>query len=224
MVSIPAGSFQMGSTAEQPIHQVTINSFFLGKYPVTQAQWKAVAALSKIKLDLDSDPANFKGDSRPVEQVSWREAIEFCDRLSHKTNRIYRLPSEAEWEYACRACTNTLYHFGEMITNDLANYNGGVGGTTPVGSFGVANSFGLYDMHGNVWEWCLDRWHSNYEGAPNNGSAWLTDKNKVDRSLRGGSCHYSSWYCRSASRNRDHPIKKYHSTGFRVVCSSARNS
>lgn len=145
-----------------------------------------------MNKELDADPSNFKGDKRPVEQVSWYDAVEFCDRLTAHTKRAYSLPSEAEWEYACRAGTRTPFHFGETITTDLANYRGtdneeykwsGSYGPGPkgiyreqiteVGSFGVANAFGLYDMHGNVWEWCLDDWHDNYEGAPTDGSAWL---------------------------------------------------
>jgi formylglycine-generating enzyme required for sulfatase activity len=156
----------------------------MGKFPVTQAQWRAVAALPKINTDLDPDPSYFNGANRPVEQVSWDEAMEFCRRLSKKTGRDYRLPSEAEWEYACRAGTNKPFHFGKRITSDLANYNGNsVYGnapkgkyreeTTPVGSLKVANAFGLYDMHGNVWEWCADGWHENYEGAPNSNNRRL---------------------------------------------------
>jgi formylglycine-generating enzyme required for sulfatase activity len=235
MVAIPAGRFQMGSTeysSEQPVHQVAIAPFFLGKYPVTQAQWQAVAAFPKVKIDLNPDPANFEGDDRPVEQVSWWEAMEFCDRLSRKTNRTYRLPSEAEWEYACRAGTTTPFHFGETITTDLANYNGnytygsGAKGeyrqsTTSVGNFGVANAFGLYDMHGNVWEWCADRWHENYEGAPNDGSAWLTDNQEAQRLLRGGSWDSDPRHCRSAYRAQYAPDDRNYNVGFRVVCVSS---
>ncbi|MGI8502667.1 MAG: SUMF1/EgtB/PvdO family nonheme iron enzyme, partial [Hassallia sp.] len=141
MVEIPAGSFKMGTENEEierlvqkfkndgfrkekPQREVTVQSFLMGKYPVTQAQWRRVAALPKVKVDLKADPSNFEGDNRPVEQVSWYDAVEFCDRLSKHTNKQYRLPSEAEWEYACRAGTTTPFHFGETITTDLANYNG----------------------------------------------------------------------------------------------------
>ena len=130
MVLIPGGSFMMGtpegeegsSEAEKPQHQVSIPAFFMAKYPVTQAQWRVVAALPQINQELDADPSRFKGDDQPVEQVSWRDATEFCARLSQKTGKPYRLPSEAEWEYACRAGTTTPFHFGETITTQLANY------------------------------------------------------------------------------------------------------
>lgn len=132
MVAIPGGKFIMGSpesesergTWESPQHTVTIQPFFMGKFTVTQSQWKAVAALPKVNIDLNPDPFNFKGDNRPVEQVSWDDVIEFCARLSKKTEKTYRLPSEAEWEYACRAGTTTPFYFGETITTDLANYRG----------------------------------------------------------------------------------------------------
>ena len=248
MVMIPSGSFMMGSPEteegsnddERPQHQVTIKAFCLGKYQVTQAQWKAVAAFPQVNKELKLDPSRFKGDGstsltnhRPVEQVSWEDAVEFCDRLSRHTKRQYRLPSEAEWEYACRAGTTTPFHFGETITTDLVNYNGnytyGQGSkgvyrkeTTEVGSFGVANNFGLYDMHGNVWEWCQDSWHSNYKGAPTDGSAWLDNKESSNRKLlRGGSWSYNPADCRSAYRYYYDLVNYNHNIGFRVVCSGA---
>lgn len=172
---------------------------------MTQAQWLAVAGLPKVKIDLKGNPSNFKGDDLPVEQVNWHDAREFCARLSQLTKRNYRLPSEAEWEYACRAGTTTPFYFGDTITADLANYDGNsrYGSapkgtyrkkTTAVGSF-PPNSFGLYDMHGNVWEWCQDVWHGNYNGAPTDGSAWESGGNSQSRLLRGGSWLYYSWYC-----------------------------
>lgn len=206
LVQIPGGSFLMGSpqdeqdffscvNSESPQHIVTIRPFCLGKYPVTQAQWRAVAALPPVNCDLDPDPSTFKGDSLPVEGVTWYDAAEFCDRLTQLTQRSYRLPTEAEWEYACRAGTTTPFHFGEKLSPELANYKTSAvqtykadysysiglgresrGSTTPVGSFGVANAFGLYDMHGNVCEWCLDDGRS-YEGAPTDGSARADDTN-----------------------------------------------
>ncbi|MBD2339846.1 formylglycine-generating enzyme family protein [Calothrix sp. FACHB-156] len=236
MVAIPSGKFIMGSPLEEgkddekPQHEVTVKSFFMGKYPITQAQWKRVAALPKVKRDLKANPSRFKGDNRPVEQVSWYDAVEFCSRLSKYTNREYRLPSEAEWEYACRAGTTTPFHFGETITTQLANYNGNKiyasepkgkesKQTTEVGIF-PANSFGLYDMHGNVWEWCQDSWLGNYTKAPIDGSAWLNE-NDTTAMLRGGSWYNFPRYCRSASRfdlNKEIHGSHYKVVGFRVVC------
>ena len=231
MAAIPGGSFMMGSPEneerrydnESPQHQVTVPSFFMGKYPVTQAQYQAI---------MGTNPSYFKGSNRPVERVIWNYAIAFCEKLSQRTGKNYRLPSEAEWEYACRAGTTTPFHFGETITTDLANYNGNYTygqepkgvyrrETTEVGSFGVANNFGLYDMHGNVWEWCQDNWHSNYEGAPIDGSAWLgIEKNTNTRLLRGGSWVNDPDYCRSAFRYTFNLAYDYE-LGFRVVCSGA---
>jgi formylglycine-generating enzyme required for sulfatase activity len=261
MVKIPGGSFTMGSpedeegrnwygevvdslrgtNVEGPQHTVSLDAFFIGKYPVTQAQWKAIAALPRIQRNLTPDLANFKGDHRPVEQVSWNDANEFCQRLSKHTGRDYRLPSEAEWEYACRAGTITPFHFGPTITTGLANYAGidgkyqekilpGAYGqgpkgkyrqqTTKVGRF-PANTFGLYDMHGNVWEWCADHWHETYDGAPDDGSAWLSSEDNNLRLLRGGSWGYRPWYCRSALRNWVARIFQSYYVGLRVVCASS---
>jgi formylglycine-generating enzyme required for sulfatase activity len=241
MLLIPGGTFIMGSPdteegsreQERPRHQVTIKPFCLGEYPITQAQWQVVATLPQVKGKLNPDPSGFKGANRPVERVSWDDAVEFCSRLSNHTKREYRLPSEAEWEYACRAGTTTPFHFGETITTDLANYDGNYtygGGpkgvyrkeTTEVGSFGVANNFGLYDMHGNVWEWCQDEWHNSYEGAPTDGSAWQGANASINRHmLRGGSWDNNPVGCRSAYRGNlfaDLSIDLY---GFRVACAAA---
>jgi formylglycine-generating enzyme required for sulfatase activity len=238
MVSIPRGHFLMGSPEdalerllrEGPLHPVTIESFFISKYPITQAQWAFVADLPQIKLKLESNPAKFKGDSHPVERVAWWDAMEFCDRLSTYTKLPYRLPSEAEWEYACRAGTNTPFHFGQTLTDKLSNYDAsrvynetGVKGkvsrsTTPVGQF-PANAFGLYDMHGNVWEWCADHWHSNYDRAPIDGSIWLTDDINAPRVLRGGSWIDVQSDCRSAIRDSQSPEVRDDNFGFRVLSS-----
>ena len=201
----------------------------MGQYPVTQAQWRFVAGLPQVERFLEADPANFKGNNLPVEQVSWHEAVEFCQRLSAYTGREYALPTEAEWEYACRAGTTQSFHFGEMITTDVANYNGNKGyndgpqgryreQTTHVRQFKVANAFGLCDMHGNVWEWCQDHWHDNYDGAPTDGSVWSTNKKDSRRVVRGGSWLNPSRYCRSASRDYSTPGYRIDTTGFRVVC------
>ena len=230
MVSIPGGSFQMESDeydSEKPIHSVTIAPFYMGKFAITQEHWSAIATLPKINHDLNPDPANFKGANRPVEQISWFEAVEFCDRLTQKTGKLYRLSSESEWEYACRAGTTSPFHFGETISTDLANYDGnhtygsGKKGqyrekTTDVGSFSP-NVFGLYDMHGNVWEWCSDRWHDGYQGAPINGSIWEAGDSEY-RLLRGGSWFIIPIVCRSADRGRSTPGSRGSDIGFRVVC------
>ena len=241
MIMIPGGTFMMGSPEteegstddERPQHPVTIKGFCLGKYQVTQAQWKAVAAFPQVNRELKPNPSYFTGDNRPVEHVSLYDAVEFCSRLSQYTGRTYRLPSEAEWEYACRAGTTTPFHFGETITTDLANYDGGSSygqgsegvyreETTEVGSFEVANNFGLYDMHGNVWEWCQDHWHSNYEGAPTDGSVWLNNEKGTNlKLLRGGSWGSNPVSCRSACRNLNDLDFNNYNIGFRVVCSGA---
>ena len=239
MMQIPAGTFLMGSPdseeghskSESPQHQVSVPSFFMAKYPVTQAQWRIVSAMPQVELKLKLNPSKFKGNTRPVEQVSWHEAIEFCARLTNHTKRQYRLPTEAEWEYACRAGTTTPFHFGETISPELANYNSkevygdGVTGeyrgeTTPVDHFDIANAWGLCDMHGNVWEWCQDHWHSNYEGATKHGTAWLTDDSDAPRVIRGGSWYSDPWVCRSAFRNCYGPDDTYDYLGFRVSCSA----
>ncbi len=217
MVYVPGGKFVMGSDEsdrEKPLHDVTVPSFFFGKYQITQEQWQAVAGAKelKVKHDLKPDPSSFKGDDRlPVECVSWDDSVEFCARLAKKTGIAYRLPTEAEWEYACRAGTITPFAFGPTITPNIVNYHGehpygnapkGVyrGKTVPVGSLGVANSFGLYDMHGNVWEWCQDAWHDSYKDAPTDGSAWLSGGDSSPRMLRGGAYSIDARSCRSAYR------------------------
>jgi formylglycine-generating enzyme required for sulfatase activity len=242
MVSIPGGIFLMGSpktesgryNEESPQHLVKVQPFFMGKYAVTQAQWKAVAALPKVYLDLNPDPSYFKGANKPVENVSWYDAVEFCARLSQATGRNYRLPSEAEWEYACRAHagedTRTApFHFGETVTTEIANYHGnytyasepkGIYSkqTADVGSF-PANTFGLYDTHGNVWEWCADPWHDNYTGALADAGVWDAGGNQYRRLLRGGSWFSNPRDCRSAFRCRVVPDIRNNRFGFRVALS-----
>jgi formylglycine-generating enzyme required for sulfatase activity len=209
------------SSEEQPIHPVNVPSFYIGKYPITQAQYQAIVG---------ENPSYFKGADRPIEPVSWGDALEFCSRLSQKTGKRYILPSEAQWEYACRAGTTTPFYFGDTIVPDIVNYNGNhpygnapqskyAAETTPVGSL-PPNAFGLYDMHGNVWEWCLDECHPNYVGAPADGSAWtnkLAPDNNILRRLRGGSWSNYARNCRSASRFSHSSTNRYLSYGFRVV-------
>lgn len=239
MVHIPAGQFWMGSEEtelgrdlhESPRHLVTIAPFLMSRFPITQAQWKAIAALPKVQRSLSLYPANFEGDDRPVEQVSWCDAIEFCARLVQITGQSYRLPSEAEWEYACRAGTTTPFHFGETISSELANYDGnytygaGVAGiyrqeTSPVSAEHSTNGFGLAEMHGNVWEWCADAWHDTYEGAPEDGSVW-EEGEVAYRVLRGGAWYCLPELCRSAQRHWNQPDMAGSGIGFRVVCSIA---
>jgi formylglycine-generating enzyme required for sulfatase activity len=217
MVYIPSGKFMMGSPEneeerqdnEGPQHQVTVPSFFMAKYPVTQAQWQAV-------MGNGNNPSSFKGENRPVEQVSWDEAVKFCQLLSEKTGKAYRLPSEAEWEYACRAGTTTPFYFGETITTDLVNYNYERKKTTDVGSF-PPNAFGLYDMHGNVWEWCADPWHKNYEGAPADGSVWKEGGKEGPFVLRGGSWGNGAGRARSANRSGGSRADRDRNHGFRLA-------
>jgi formylglycine-generating enzyme required for sulfatase activity len=243
MVRIPAGRFMMGSPDDEvdrypnegPQHWVTVPEFYFGKYAVTQAQWRAIAQQHPISRELKLDPSRFKGDTLPVESISWYEAVEFCQRLSKWTGQVYHLPSEAEWEYACRAGTETPFHFGDTISTEVANYDGnyvysqGTKGiyreqTTDVGSFEVANAFGLYDMHGNVWEWCEDDYDDNYKEALGNSSAWLglEQKENSGKILRGGSWLDLPGYCRSAYRNRVNSDVQISFIGFRVVYAPAR--
>ena len=239
----------------------------MGQTPITQAQWRVVAGWQPPDGEswgrkLELNPSRFRGgnnqeggearlfdgeantDQRPVEQVSWEDAIEFCKRLSKRTGRNYSLPCEAQWEYACRAGSSTPFHFGETISPELANYacnytygDGPAGKhlmqTTPAGRFS-ANAWGLYDMHGNVWEWCLDQWHPNYDSdrVPKDGSAWVeadvkqADAKKDDRIperlVRGGSWYFLPKNCRSAVRFRLKSNQVLETVGLRVVCLPAK--
>ena len=243
MVYIPGGSFLMGSpedeakrnSYESPQHEVTLQPFLMSKYAITQNQYQAI---------MRNNPSYFKGGSRPVEQVNWHNATEFCRKLSEKTGKIYTLPSESQWEYACRAGTTTPFYFGETITSELVNYNGNYPyGNAPKGTYRAVtinvgsfppNAFGLYDMHGNVYEWCQDVWHDNYSGAPTDGSAWETGGDNSyrpdgsawetggDNSYRlhlGGCCKSSSWVCRSARRGGNDADFHNSYLGFRIVSS-----
>lgn len=225
MMAIPGDTFLMGAAESGnegfwPYlqHRATVAPFFMSKYPITQSQWLAIAKLAPVKQLLPLNPSYFEGSNHPVEQVSWYEVMEFCARLSRQTGLFYRLPSEIEWEYACRARTLTPFHFGETITTNLANYNGihaykegsprGVfrRGTTPVGSYKIANSFGLYDMHGNVWEWCNDRdWRDD-------------DEPFLPLILRGGSWLSHPRQCHSSFRSSMDASSYSYDVGFRVVC------
>ena len=225
LVAIQGGTFWMGSPEgvgeknEHPRHQVTLAPFLMGKYPVTQAQWQAV---------MGNNPSKFKGADRPVEQVSWNDCQEFVKTLNANPSYsplnqggqrgVFRLPTEAEWEYACRAGSDTIWHFGNDPTQlgKYAWFSDNSGGEThPVGQKSP-NAFGLYDMHGNVWEWCADTWHENYTGAPTDGGAWLVSGGS-NRVLRGGSWNYAPRNVRSANRNYNGPAYRYDDFGFRVA-------
>ena len=244
--------------AEGPQHLVQLQGYFMSQTPITQAQWREVAGWQEQPGEewgrkLKPDPSHFQSkdgqeetkarlledeantNQHPVETVSWWEAMEFCHRLSQRTGRIYTLPSEAQWEYACRAGTKTPFCFGDTISPELANYDGNYGyaegpkgihrgQTTPVGMF-PANAWGLQDMHGNVYEWCLDEWHENYDGAPADGGAWVDSKqgeksNETEKTrlLRCGSWDFAPRHCRSASRDHSRPGNAGLIVGFRVVC------
>ncbi|BAG05403.1 bifunctional serine/threonine-protein kinase/formylglycine-generating enzyme family protein [Microcystis aeruginosa] len=223
MVELPGGKFMMGSPDsdpdardnEKPQHQVQVNSFAIGKYPVTQAQYEAV---------MGNNPSLFQNNPQnPVEKVSWNDAQAFCQKLSQITGKTYRLPTEAEWEYACRAGTTTRYYFGDDANQlgDYAWHNGNSQDKThPVGQK-RPNAWGLYDMSGNVWEWCEDNWHDNYIGAPKDGSAWLTNDNDY-QILRGGSWYDDPYFCRSAYRDFLYRRVNDYYFGFRVVCGAGR--
>ena len=239
MVKIPAGSFLMGTEeaevirlckeyetdwfkCEMPQHRVNLQEFYLGKYPVTQEQYQAI---------MGNNPSYFKNNPKnPVEKVSWDDAQIFCQKLNEKTGKKYRLPSESEWEYACRAGTTSSFSFGETISTEQANYDGNVicgkgkqgvyrEKTTPVGSF-PDNKFGLYDLHGNVWEWCEDVWHEKYENAPKDGSSWNENNSQVSfRTLRGGSWYSDPEFCRSADRSSFNAGNCINYIGFRLAVS-----
>jgi formylglycine-generating enzyme required for sulfatase activity len=232
MIAIPGGTFLMGSpeneverfSDESPQHEVTVPGFFIGKYQLTQLQYQTI---------MGTNPSYFKGDNRPVEGVCWEDAVKFCQKLNHRTLGNYRLPSEAEWEYACRAGTKTPFHFGDNVTTDLVNYNGNYPypsapkgkyreQTTDVGIF-PPNAFGLYDMHGNVWEWCEDERHENYINAPTDGSSWQSRISLGQKVLRGGCWHDYARYCRSACRLKSPCCSRNYFYGFRVVLSPSRS-
>ncbi len=265
MVNIPSGTFWMGSPEgkgdndEKPYHQVTVKAFRMGKYPVTQAQWRTVAMSPKVDIDLSLNPSYHRGEDKPVEQVTWYEAQEFCARLSRLTGENYRLPSEAEWEYACRAGASeyTEYCFGDdpsqlddygwygnnsgdrlidadgiwkEVNQDASQYTQRIRqnncGTHPVGQK-LPNAWGLYDLHGNVWEWCADDWHDSYERASPDSQIWLKDiKNheedgEINKLLRGGSWRNYAGGCRAADRFGFNAREQSFIVGFRLLLASS---
>lgn len=213
MVMIPAGSFEMGGTmdaSEKPVHSVRIaKPFALGRTEVTQGQWKAI---------MGSNPSSFSkcGDECPVETVNWNDAQEFVRKLSQKTGKSYRLPSEAEWEYACRAGGQQEYCGSESLDRVAWYDNDKIGGSkTRAVARKQANAWGLYDMNGNVWEWTEDCWNKTYVGAPTDDSAWTTGECTVARMLRGGSWDRLAKYTRAANRRGNAPDDREDYIGFR---------
>ncbi len=235
MVAIAPGPFWMGASPteahaqgqEFPRHRVKLSPFFISRHPITQAQWAAVASLPKVQRDLNPSPSHFQGDNHPIESISWLDAVEFCDRLSQHTGRRYHLPSEAQWEYACRAGTQTPFNTGETITAELADYLGAYTykaeaageycqSTLPVGRF-TPNAFGLHDMHGNVWEWCSDSWRHNYRETPTDRQIWVGVRQPQMRAIRGGGWLDAPARIRSASRSGYLETALNRTIGLRVV-------
>ena len=222
LVAIPGGEFLMGGDAfrdySKPVHRVRIEPFNIGMTEVTQAQWRAVMG--------DLPDTGFKGDTLPVESISWNDAVAFCRRLTKLTGFQFRLPTEAEWEYAARAGTTSFYSFGDddKMLDQYGWHIGNSGNSThPVGKK-LPNPWGLYDMHGNVWEWCQDQWHENYDGAPTDGSAWLSGGDSNYRVVRGGSWYFNSHSCRSADRFRNRPGFRIYDIGLRLVVGARTSS
>ncbi len=242
MVVVPAGSFDMGSPSheegryddEGPVHRVRISEpFAVGVYEVTRGEWGRFVSRTGYSSGgscwtYESDewknrsgrgwrsPGFSQSDSHPVVCVNFGDAQAYVGWLSRETGRGYRLLSESEWEYVARGGTTGPFHFGGAITSGEANYSGNYGGTVLVGSF-PANSFGLHDVHGNVWEWVEDCWHGSYHGAPVDGSAWTRGGDCGSRVLRGGSWNYIPWSLRSAYRERSATGHRLSVVGFRVA-------
>jgi formylglycine-generating enzyme required for sulfatase activity len=215
LVVIPAGSFEMGSAVgadEYPIHRLNVPSFLIGKTEVTQRQWRTM---------MGSNPSRFSqcGDECPVDSVNWNDAQEFARRLSQKTGKSYRLPSEAEWEYAARAGSQTKWSFGdsEWQLGEFGWYAGNSQNQSQRVAQKYSNAYGLFDIHGNVWEWVEDCWHANYIGAPTNGSAWTTACNGNVRVLRGGSWDMNPAIMRSAYRGRSTTGNRISDYGLRIA-------
>jgi formylglycine-generating enzyme required for sulfatase activity len=217
-------------TEISPTYPIHIRSFWMGVHPITQTQWESIAKPKPVNNYIGSLKINRFNDY-PVENVSWLEAMEFCKSLSIETGYNFRLPSEAEWEYACRARTRTPFHFGEKLNPNLANYDPlpcksekesmeKSNGTVPVNKFQWANYFGLYNMHGNVWEWCQDIYHFNYEGIPDDGSPWIKGSDEINRVMRGGYWGNQECHCLSSTRGSAKKHEKKEGYGFRIVCSN----
>lgn len=218
MVKIPAGTFQMGGTSiagfahERPLKTVTIDKdYYIGKYEVTQEQWRAI---------MGTNPSHFKGRNRPVEQVSWNDCKAFCRAARKKTGCPLRLPSEAEWEYACRAGTSCAYCFGDDLaglrqyawySDDAENHSHEVGGKLP-------NAFGLYDMHGNVYEWCEDIWKVDDDDISSSDvPSWARQEKNVYHVLRGGGWNSNAFDCQATVRESGIPDGRGCADGFRCA-------
>jgi len=240
LVRIPAGPFLMGASDsvwsganEQPVHKVNIGSdFYMGKWEVTQAQWLAV--MGSWPGDKPPDKGKGKGDDYPVYSISWNDCQDFITKLNALGLGTFRLPSEAEWEYACRAGTTTRFFFGDsdggtecddaaagMLPGNRTDYMWyceieDPAGSKPVGTLGP-NQFGLFDMSGNLWEWCEDDSHDSYDSAPDNGRAWVDSPRGSRRVYRGGSWSHDAKSCRSAGRIGDIPDRGLYYLGFRLV-------
>ena len=233
MVQMPAGEFLMGSpptepqreSKEGPQRMIQVPSFYMGAFTITQQQYEVIMGENPSYF---TDDEGQDGADLPVEQISWQEAEAFCQQLSELTRRTYRLPSEAEWEYACRAGTTTPFCFGEVLTTELSNFFEDFSFTenfeenyrnTPVAADSFwPNAFGLYNMHGNVFEWCSDDYHDNYKGAPSDATRWASSNSQASKVMRGGSWFNDTPYCRSAFRDKNSQTGRSNSFGFRVVC------
>lgn len=217
LISLGGGSFEMGSNdspTQRPVHRVTVEAFALGRFPVTVGEWRYCVQALACSYQPTGD------DDQPVHNVSWTDALQYLGWLSRITQRPYRLPTEAEWEYAARAETTTKYWWGNQLVRGMANCRGcaepyDAQGPTKIGEF-ASNGFGLYDMAGGVWQWVSDCWHANYRGAPNDGSSWDVPR-CVERVLRGGSWLNDPSFLRTASRNRYDPDVRYPANGLRVA-------
>ncbi len=220
---IPAGTFNMGSENvehESPVTSVSLPDFWMGRYLITQEQWRTVAQTFEWSDNvLPQDPAFFKGNNHPVEQINWYEAVEFCNRLSLKFGKNFRLPSEAEWEYACRAGTESRFFFGnsKSALGDYAWFNDNSQHRThPVGEK-LPNPWGLYDIVGNTWEWCTDRWRQSYDQKLPEEHL-LKNSIHESRLLRGASWNAFPGACAPTARNRILPTYRAFYYGIRVVC------
>jgi formylglycine-generating enzyme required for sulfatase activity/uncharacterized caspase-like protein len=213
MVFVKGGTFMMGSdkyNSEKPIHAVTLSNFYMGKYPVTQAQWQKI---------MGNNPSHFKGQDLPVESVSWFDCQEFCKKITEKTGRTFRLPTEAEWEYAARGGNQSegFEYSGSNNVEEVAWYDENLDSTThPVGKK-KPNELGIYDLSGNVWEWCEDVWHAKYKGAPTDGTAWLKNGTENYHVLRGGAWCDEKDHARIANRYFLSSDSSGRDIGFRVI-------